>query len=245
MADTKLGDRRFSGSGKILYSGTFCPKISAITLRHDRRRQPVSCVHELIDRTTMNDLQKEISELKQFIVDLKADRSATKEKDKREAWTKYVSLTVVIIAVMAAVATQWGGKYSSRTQMSQVQASDQWAFYQAKSIKQHVDEVTLVQLTRAGSSNDVEMTKTIKKLTDALARYDKEKAEIKAKAEGLEAMRDDASKRSGKIGVAISYFTVAIATASICTVTKKKPLWFVSIALAAVAAVQMVMAWMM
>jgi hypothetical protein len=44
------------------------------------------------------------------------------EKEQREAWTKYVSLTVVIIAVIAAIATQWGGKYSGRTQMSQAQA---------------------------------------------------------------------------------------------------------------------------
>ena len=50
---------------------------------------------------------------------------------------------------------------------------------------------------------------------DDLARYDKEKAEIKVKAEGLEKIRDDSSKRSGKMGTSISYFTVAIATASI------------------------------
>ena len=36
---------------------------------------------------SMNDLDKEISELKQFIIDLKADRAATKEKEQREAWT--------------------------------------------------------------------------------------------------------------------------------------------------------------
>src|SRR5438876_336212 len=86
----------------------------------------------------MNDLQKEIAELKQFIVDLKADRAAAKEKELREAWTKYVSLTIVVIAVIAAIAAQWAGKYSGRTQLSQSQASDQWAFYQAKSIKQHL-----------------------------------------------------------------------------------------------------------
>ncbi len=191
----------------------------------------------------MNDLQKEISELKQFIVDLKADRAATKEKESREAWTKYVSLTVVIIAVVAAIAAQWGGKYSSRTQMSQTQASDQWAYYQAKSIKQHIDEVTLAQMARGGNTNDAELARTTRKLSENLSRYDKEKAEIKAKAEALEKLRDDASKRSGKLGLAISYFTVAIATASICTVTKKKPLWFVSMALAAFAAAQMVLAW--
>jgi len=191
----------------------------------------------------MNDLDKEISELKQFIIDLKADRAAAKEKEQREAWTKYVSLTVVIIAVIAAVASQWGGKYSGRVQMSQAQASDQWSFYQAKSIKQHLDDTTLAQLTRSGNINDPELAGTMKKLRDDLARYDKEKAEIKAKAEGLEKVRDDASRRSGKMGLAISYLTVAIATASICTVTKKKPLWFVAMILSAAGVVQMVLAW--
>ena len=191
----------------------------------------------------MNDLDKEISELKQFIIDLKADRAETKEKERREAWTKYVSLTIVIIAVFAAVATQWGGKYSSRTQMSQAQASDQWSFFQAKSIKQHLVETTLGQLKRSGNTNDTELSRTVKKLTDDLARYDKEKADIKAKAEGLEKVRDDASKRSGKLGLAISYFTVAIASASICLVTKKKPLWFVAIILSLIAIIQMVQAW--
>ena len=188
----------------------------------------------------MNDLQTEISELKHFIGDLKSDRAATKEKEQREAWTKYVSLTVVVIAVIAAIATQWGGKYSSRTQMSQAQASDQWAFYQAKSIKQHMDEVTLEQLTGGGNVSAPELSQAIKKLRDNVARYEKEKSEIKAKAEDLEKVRDQASRRSGKMAMAISYFTVAIATASICLVTKKKPLWFLAILLSLVALSQMV-----
>lgn len=193
----------------------------------------------------MNDLQKEISELKQFIVDLKADRAATKEKEKREAWTKYVSLTVVIIAVIAAIVSQWAGKFSGRVQMSQAQASDQWAFYQAKSIKQHLDETTLAQFSRIANTNDAEAIATLAKLKTDLGRYDQEKADIKAKAEALEKTRDTAGKRSGKMGTAISYFTVAIATASICTVTKKKPLWFVSMILAAVGLFQAILAWTM
>jgi len=190
----------------------------------------------------MNELQQEISELKQFIVDLKADRAATKEKEKREAWTKYVSLTVVIIAVIAAIATQWGGKFSSRVQMSQAQASDQWSYYQAKSIKQHLDETTMAQLAHA---DDPAMAGTIAKLKADLARYDQEKADIKAKAEGLEKTRDESSKRSGRMATAISYFTVAIAIASICMVTKKKPLWFVSMILAAVGLFHAITAWTM
>jgi Domain of unknown function (DUF4337) len=191
----------------------------------------------------MNELQTEISELKQFIAELKADRAAAKEKEKREAWTKYVSLSVVIIAVIAAVAAQWSGKYGSRSQMSQAQASDQWAYYEAKSIKQHLVESELFALKKTANPADPEVAKELKKTTDALARYDQEKADIKAKAEALEKVRDEAGRRGGKMGLAVSIFTVAIATASICTVTKKKPLWFISLLMAAAAAAEMVLAW--
>src|SRR5258708_19468474 len=104
----------------------------------------------------MNDLQTEIAELKVFIADLKADRAAQKEKEAREGWTKYTSLTIVILAVLAAVATQWSGKYGSRTLVNlndatfnQSKASDAWSFYQAKSIKQNLYEITRDQLQKS------------------------------------------------------------------------------------------------
>ena len=59
----------------------------------------------------------------------------------------------------------------------------------------------------------------------------------------MEKDRDNASRRGGKMASAVSCFTVAIATASICMVTKKKPLWFVAMLLSVVAVVQMVLAW--
>src|SRR5437773_4627817 len=96
----------------------------------------------------MDTLQSELVELKNFIADLKADRAAQKDKEKRESWTKYTSLSIVFIAVLAAVATQWSGKYSSRVLVAlndatfdQAKASDQWSYYQAKSIKQNLYEI--------------------------------------------------------------------------------------------------------
>ena len=40
------------------------------------------------------------AELKEFIADLKADRANQKDKEKREAWTKYTSMSLVFIAVL-------------------------------------------------------------------------------------------------------------------------------------------------
>jgi hypothetical protein len=206
----------------------------------------------------MNELQTEIAELKEFIADLKADHAATKEKEKREAWTKYVSLSVVIIAVIAAIAAQWGGKYSSRvlTQLNdatfmQTQASDQWAFYQAKSIKLNAYEIGQHQLAKSASPADAEAAKLIEDYQQKVATYKKEQKDIETKARDFEAKRDAArdsasiaSRKGGKMGLAISSFSVAVALASISMVTKKKPLWFVALIFAGVAICEMVMAWL-
>jgi hypothetical protein len=188
----------------------------------------------------MDDLRSELNELKSFIADLKADRVATKEKEKREAWTKYVSLTVVLIAVVGSIAAQWGGKYSSMSQMSQAQASDQWNFYESQSIKQHMFELTRDQVVKGGA--DPEAVKQQKAFDAKIAAYNQKKLDIKEKADKLEAKRDYASKCGGRLGMALSLFSVSIATASSCLLTKKKPLWIFAMALACVALVYMVSA---
>jgi len=205
----------------------------------------------------MNELQTEIAELKEFIADLKADRAAVKAKEQREAWTKYVSLSVVIIAVIAAIAAQWGGKYSSRvlTQLNdatfnQTLASDQWAFYQAKSVKAKLYELQRDALQKSPDRATPADAALIQSYTEQIATYKQEQKDIEAKAKELEARREAArniatvaSGKGGRMGLAISFFSVAVALASICLVTKKKPLWFAAMILSAIAITEMVLAW--
>jgi hypothetical protein len=188
----------------------------------------------------MDDLRGELSELKQFIADLKADRAATKEKERREAWTKYVSLTVVLIAVIGSIAAQWAGKYSSMSQTSLAQASDQWNFYQAQSVKQHLFEVTRRQIPK--NATDPESLQQQKEYEAKIADYNERKTKIKEDAEKFEAKRLYASQVGAKLGLAISCFSVSIAMASICMMSKKKPLWFISMGLAAFAVALMIAA---
>lgn len=58
-------------------------------------------------------------------------------EQKKDRWMGYLALSTAIMAVLAALTTLYMGKYSSRAILAQGQESDQWAFYQAKSIKQH------------------------------------------------------------------------------------------------------------
>lgn len=49
--------------------------------------------------------------LKEFILELKAERDAAKVKEKRDSWTTHAGVSLVFIAVLTAIATQWGAKY--------------------------------------------------------------------------------------------------------------------------------------
>jgi hypothetical protein len=203
----------------------------------------------------MNELQTEINELKEFILDLKADRAATKEKERRESWTKYVSLTIVIIAVIAAIAAQYGGKYGSRALTGlnqatyfQTQASDKWSYYEAKSIKQKQYELARDGLLQSAAT-DPKVADLVKSYEEQIKADKKKQEEAEAEAKDFENQRDHnrqvaeiASSKGGKMGMAISLFSVAVAVASICLVTKKKPLWFMSMALSVVAIFEMIRA---
>jgi len=206
----------------------------------------------------MDTLQSELNELKQFIADLKTDRAAQKEKEKREAWTKYTSLSIVFIAVLAAVATQWSGKYSSRVLVSlndatfnQAKASDLWGYYQAKSIKQNLYEVAREQLPKTGDRPDSAAGKQVDSFNAKITKYEQEKNQVQADAKKLEAQRDGArqaavtaSQHGSGMGLAVSIFQIPIAMGSICLVVKKKPLWYLSVLLALIAAAEMVRVWM-
>src|SRR5450830_1093967 len=62
-------------------------------------------------------------------------------EDKKEPWLNYLALTTVIFAVCATLATFKGGGYSTKSVITQAQASDQWAFYQAKAVKGYLYEL--------------------------------------------------------------------------------------------------------
>jgi hypothetical protein len=165
-----------------------------------------------------------------------------KEKEKREAWTKYVSLTVVVIAVVAAIASQAAGKYGGRTQMSQAQASDQWAYYQAKSIKGYLYELQKEKLEldlkllgpKATPSLIEDYQKKIDGYAKNIKRYNDEKAQIEKDARNFEAIKVDATVHAQTFGMAVIFLQIAILLSSIAALMKKKPVWILGLVTGAV-----------
>jgi hypothetical protein len=122
----------------------------------------------------------DLDELKALVAELRAEHVAQKEQARREGWTKYVSLTMVVVAVLAAVASMKGGGYSTRslTEMNdatfnQTKASDQWAYYEASSIKGNLYELELDHLA-ADPAPDSAVVARVKAKVD---KYDQAKTD--------------------------------------------------------------------
>jgi len=159
-------------------------------------------------------------------------------EDKKEPWLNYLALSTVILAVCATLATFKGGGYSTRSVMSQTQASDQWAFYQAKSIKGYLYEMQKEKLelelqamgTKAPQPALEEYRKKIENYGKKIAKYEGEKADIHKDAKRYEQVRDDAQKHGQAFGIAVIFLQIAILLSSIAALIKKKPLWVLGMA---------------
>jgi hypothetical protein len=159
-------------------------------------------------------------------------------EEKKEPWLNYLALTTVVFAVCATLSTLKGGGFGSRAVMSQAQASDQWAYYQAKSVKGYVYELQKEKFemdlkaarSGAGRSLAADYQKKIDGYAEKMKKYDDEKAEIKKTAEELEARRDDAQRHSGAFGFAAMFLQIAILLSSIAALMKQKYFWFLGLA---------------
>jgi Domain of unknown function (DUF4337) len=173
---------------------------------------------------------------------------AVVKEEKKEAWLNYLALMTVIFAVCATLSTFKGGGYSTRSVMSQSQASDQWAFFQAKSIKSYIYqmqketlELKLLELPRSTPSSVLATYKgKIAEFNSKIAKYEQEKVELQAKAKQLEEVRDDAQLHSKAFGVAIIFLQIAILLSSIAGLLKKKLVWYGGIATGAIGMVYFV-----
>ena len=163
-------------------------------------------------------------------------------EEKKEPWLNYLALTTVILAVCATLSTFKGGGFSTRSVLSQTQASDQWAYYQAKSIKGYLYELQKEKLElehqllgpKAPASLREEYQKKIDGYTKNIKRYNDEKAQIEKDARKFEAIKDDATIHAQTFGMAVIFLQISILLSSIAALMKKKPVWILGLLTGAV-----------
>lgn len=152
-----------------------------------------------------------------------------KAGEHKDRWTLYVALSTALMAVLAAVAGLLAGHHANEALIERVRASDQWNFYQSKNLKQEI-AVNTVQILQAMGKTDTAITRH-----DAdIARYDREKADIKKIAEEAEKESAEHLGKHVPLASAVTAFQIAIAISAIAILTRRRNLWYVSLILTAV-----------
>jgi hypothetical protein len=135
-----------------------------------------------------------------------------------EKWISWVALSTAILAVLAAIAGLLSGMHANEAMMSQIESSDQWSYYQAKSIKASLLEA---KIELASSPNEADAQKR--------ERYEKEQEEIKAEAVKKQNEAKSNFQQHEILARGVTMFQIAIAIAAISALTKKRRFWFASL----------------
>ncbi len=170
-------------------------------------------------------------------------REAVQEELGREggSFLRRIALTTAVLAAIAAIAALKAGSTANealvlKTEAARLQAeaSDQWAYYQAKGIKLAVAQATEAPWQAQGKRPPAD-------LLEKEQRYAADQEEIKAKAEGLERERDARSRKADHLlhlhhGFAnsVALFQVAIALGALAALTRNRAIWLGSLGLGGV-----------
>jgi hypothetical protein len=162
-----------------------------------------------------------------------ATEHAVEAAEHRSRWVVYLSFSTALIAVLAAIAALESGAFSNEALMqkneallAQSRASDQWAYYQAKSVK-----ATIYAAQAAGwKQTNPELAE--KDLAEA-TRYGMEEQEISKAANELEKevkkdseLSDRSMQHHHRFAYAVTMFQISIALAAVAALSRQKVVWF-------------------
>ena len=134
------------------------------------------------------------------------------------AWISWVALSTAMLAVLAAITSLLSGENANEAMLSQIEASNQWNYYQAKSVKAAVLDA---KIAFTGASDESDQSKR--------ARYEQEQQEIRSEAEHKQAAAKSYFHKHEVFARGVTMFQIAIAIAAISALTKKRSFWVVSL----------------
>ena len=166
------------------------------------------------------------------------------EELKAKAFTRHVALTTAIFAVLLAITSLGGNNAMKEMILAQQQASDQWAFYQAKVIREHIyrgQKMRLeLDLLDRSESLRPEVRKRLESLLQQMAaeeeRYRGEKKEIEKEAKKLEHERDVNRAKDPYFDYAEVLLQIAIVMSSIAIIAASRPIFGFALVSAALGA---------
>ena len=143
-----------------------------------------------------------------------------------------VTVTMAILAVLVAAIALLGHRAHTEELLNQTRATDTWAEYQAKSIREHGYEefLDVLGLVDAKNAERAEITK--QKYEKDVERYKQDREKLQEKATDLEKDVEHARHVANRFDLGEVCLEVALVITSMTLLTRKRFYWNAGIALA-------------
>lgn len=156
----------------------------------------------------------------------------TEEQEQTKERTGWI---ITFLAAFLAITSLLDGGNSSQILDNTIEANNVWSFYQAKSIKQSLAEITYDNAVRNGDKRKAQIMKA------KIERYESEpssgegKKELMAKARAIEAERAVAELRSPWYTYSNAFYQIAIVILAASMLMLNKKMYWIGIGLGAFA----------
>jgi hypothetical protein len=155
------------------------------------------------------------------------------ERAHEKAELAPVTVTMAVLAVFVATASLLGHRTHTEEIILQNRVTDQWAYYQAKNIRRHTDEL-FADLTTVITTRDEEgISKLREKYSTEAERYRDEQKELDAKARELEQETEKTRRRADRFDLGEVFLEVALVITSITLLSGRRIFWCLGLLLAA------------
>jgi len=171
------------------------------------------------------------------------------DDDARKQRDRLIAVYIGILAVVLAICSVGGGNATKEAIARNVEASNTWAFFQAKNIRRHQLRLQIddFEMMLAGQPALAQAVRT--SIEDKIKKYRKDEArltsepetgegitELLAKGKSLELQRDRAMRKDPYFDYGQALLQIAIVLASVAIITGGTSLLVLSVVLAALGA---------
>jgi hypothetical protein len=143
------------------------------------------------------------------------------------------AVTAAVLAVLAAIGSLFSGHAANQAILAQSKATDQWAYFQAKSTKGHLYEVAgdLVKVLgpAEAKSGDGRAGAALARFGEEEGRYTHEKEEIRLVAENLEEESRGCLHKHHRFATGVAMLQVGIVLASVSILVRYRALYVLSL----------------
>ncbi len=159
------------------------------------------------------------------------------EERRDKTFSRRVALTTAIFAVILAIGSLGGSNAMKEMLLAQQEASNQWAYYQSKVIREHLNrgnklllETQLAEPSALKGAERAKFEALAQKFGDEEKRMNVDKKEIEPKAKAAEAERDRNQAKDPYFDYAEVLLQISIVCSSIAILSASRPMfWFSSV----------------